>query len=75
MSEVSKQQIKIVVVAETLCPLCEGGDEFFNRPKVGDEDGSWWWRCYNPDCEVDYYNPTKRLYDDKKGKTHRYPGE
>ena len=48
--------IKIEIVPESKCPTCDGGDEFFNRPKVGTEDG-WWWRCYNPACETEYYFP------------------
>ncbi len=48
--------ITIEVVPESTCPECGGGDEFFNRPKVGMEDG-WWWGCYNSACPVGYYNP------------------
>ena len=49
--------IQIEVVPESLCPTCGGGDEFFNRPKVGASDGTWWWKCYNQACDTGYYNP------------------
>jgi len=32
--------------------------DFPNRTKVlTDEADGWWWRCYNPACNVGYYNP------------------
>jgi len=42
-----------------MTPDCDSGNplDFPNRPKVGDEDGTWWWRCYNPACRVGYYEP------------------
>ena len=53
----------IEIVDDEACPVCGAfwGHEdealnFPNRTKVHDEDG-WWWRCYNPKCPVDYYNP------------------
>ena len=49
--------IEITIVAGAPCPGCGGGDEFHNRPKVGDSDGTWWWRCYNGICPVRSYNP------------------
>ena len=56
--------MKFTVVPNEACPVCgahpEHVDEalrFFNRPKVGDDDGNWWWRCYNPACEVALYLP------------------
>lgn len=57
----------IVVVPDEPCPGCRAmaDDEdpaldFPNRPKVQDEDGVWWWRCYNPACAVDLYDPETR---------------
>ncbi len=47
----------IVVVPQENCPRCGGGEEFGNRTKVGHEDGTWSWRCYNPECDLRYYNP------------------
>ena len=56
----------VTVVREEACPYCgaywghpDPRKNFPNRPKVYDEDG-WWWRCYNPDCPVGYYNPRAR---------------
>jgi hypothetical protein len=56
--------MKIRIVADEACPKCgsiwgheDEGLNFPNRPKVGDENGVWWWRCYNPDCSVEYYEP------------------
>ena len=49
--------MQINVVPQETCPRCGGGDEFYNRPKVGHEDGTWSWRCYNPDCDLRYWNP------------------
>lgn len=64
----------ITVVPEQNCPACGGGDEFHNRPKVEMENG-WWWRCYNPDCKVGYYNPTARLIEPRGGLSGWYPYE
>ena len=50
--------VTIVIVPEAACPTCGGGDEWFNRPKVADAAGVWWWRCYNPVCSTRYYDPT-----------------
>ncbi len=47
----------IVIVPESKCPECDAGDDFNNRPKVGDSDGLWWWRCYRATCPVMYYLP------------------
>jgi hypothetical protein len=60
--KVGEKEITIKLVADEPCPVC--GWTTPNRPKVYDEWG-WWWRCYNPDCPVVYYNPTKRLLDIK----------
>lgn len=56
--------ITIVVIPDYPCPKCGSywghPDEklnFPNRSKVALEDGVWWWRCYNPDCSVNYYEP------------------
>ena len=48
----------IVIVDQEKCPRCGGGAEFGNRTKVGHEDGTWSWRCYNPNCDLRYYNPS-----------------
>lgn len=54
--------ITFKVVDDEACPHCKAfwGNpnkelDFPNRPKVGDEDGVWWWKCYNPVCDVGYY--------------------
>jgi len=49
--------MKFKVVPNENCPRCGGGSEFGNRPKVGHEDGTWSWRCYNPECSLGYWNP------------------
>ncbi len=49
--------VEVVIVPEATCPECGAGANYHNRPKVGDADGTWWWRCYNPVCDVTYYNP------------------
>lgn len=49
--------MEINVVPQETCPRCGGGDEFYNRPKVGQSDGTWSWRCYNPECDLRYWNP------------------
>lgn len=61
----TEQPITITVVSEEACPECSAfaghpdpALDFFNRPKVGDENGDWWWRCYNPLCSTDYYLPS-----------------
>jgi ssDNA-binding Zn-finger/Zn-ribbon topoisomerase 1 len=51
------EKISIKVVEIENCPKCGGGYEFGNRPKVGDEDGRWWWKCGNPECKVGMYLP------------------
>lgn len=55
---------QIIVVDDEACPQCGAvwghtnpALDFPNRPKVGDENGVWWWRCYNPGCAVNYYDP------------------
>ena len=64
---------KIVVVEDkdNPCPRCGAywghPDEtlnFPNRSKVGDEQGVWWWRCYNPKCEVQYFDPISKRVED-----------
>ncbi len=50
--------MNIDIVPQELCPRCGGGEEFANRPKIGHEDGSWSWKCYNPDCNLGFWNPT-----------------
>jgi hypothetical protein len=53
------------IVANQACPLCgcDGSNsEYPNRPKVHDGD-AWWWRCYDPNCMVDYYNPETGAWD------------
>jgi hypothetical protein len=49
--------MQIRVVDQENCPRCGGGSEFGNRPKVGHDDGTWSWKCYNPDCTIGFYNP------------------
>ena len=57
-------QVTITIVPDEACPGCGAiwGHEdkeldFPNRTKVCDEEGHWWWRCYNPKCSVGYYQP------------------
>jgi hypothetical protein len=71
--KIGEKEITIKLVADEPCPVC--GWKQPNRPKVYDKWG--WWRCYNPECPVVYYNPTKKLLDIKpatsaKTKTLRY---
>lgn len=56
--------MKIEIVSDEPCPKCgaywghpEPELDYPNRPKVQDENEVWWWRCYNPKCSVDYYDP------------------
>jgi hypothetical protein len=58
------EKMQVTIVDDSACPGCTsiwGHDnpdlDFPNRPKVGDDAGVWWWRCYNPNCKVDYYEP------------------
>jgi len=51
--------IRIRIVDDEPCPYCGRG--WPNRPKVGDRDGNWWWKCYSEDCVVAWYLPEKRL--------------
>ena len=62
------QESEIKIVDDNPCPVCgaywgnpDPNLDYPNRAKVGMDDG-WWWKCYNPDCPVNYYNP-------KNGKT------
>lgn len=64
--------ITITIVDESRCPGCNGGDEFYNRPKVGLEDG-WWWKCYNPNCKVGYYNPETQMFEPRGSLSGHYP--
>lgn len=55
--------LTVKVVPDEACPECgafwghpDPALDYPNRTKVMDGDG-WWWRCYNPDCRVGYYNP------------------
>ena len=57
-------KITIKIVNDEACPHCGAfwGNpdktlDFPNRSKVADDDGVWWWRCYNPACDVGYYEP------------------
>jgi len=58
------KKVTIKIVDDVPCPECGAywGNpsedlNFANRPKVGDENNNWWWRCYNPKCKVSYYCP------------------
>jgi hypothetical protein len=62
--------VEIKVVPGQPCPKCKGrwghADphlDFPNRPKVADEDGIWWWRCYNPACSVHFFEPSTGVFD------------
>lgn len=57
----------IKVVEDQPCPTCgamwktpdldkDDPLDWPNRPKM-EEGGVWWWRCYNPQCSTDYYDP------------------
>ncbi len=55
-------ELEIEIVEGAGCPCCGAYDEhpeerlrFPNRPKVEDE-GVWWWKCYNPSCDC-WYDP------------------
>jgi len=56
--------IEVRVVPDAACPECGAAWghanpelDFCNRPKVQDVGGYWWWRCYNPYCDVYFYEP------------------
>jgi hypothetical protein len=54
------------IVDNEECPGCDSlGPNQVNRPKVGDEDGTWWWKCYTPNCTVGYYNPTTQQWEQR----------
>jgi hypothetical protein len=57
--------MRIDIVPQENCPRCGGGEEFMNRPKIGHEDGTWSWRCYNPACTLGYWNPDTGETEDK----------
>jgi hypothetical protein len=55
--------ITLKVVDDQPCPKCgsywghpDASLDHPNRPKV-EMEGVWWWRCYAPDCPVNYYDP------------------
>lgn len=57
-------EITITIVPDSPCPDCgaawghpDPALDFPNRPKVGGDDGVWYWRCYNPACPREYYIP------------------
>jgi hypothetical protein len=57
-------ELTITVVPDEACPGCgafwgnpDTSLDYPNRPKVGNADGTWSWRCYNPFCSTDYYTP------------------
>lgn len=59
-----------ITVEDERCPDCGGhavdpDDEDFygNSPEVCDADGTWWWECNNPDCDVAMYNPEKEVIE------------
>ena len=56
-------EITITIVDEQGCPGCGAGDEFCNRPKVSLDGTTWFWKCYNPECKVAYYNPDTRMVE------------
>jgi hypothetical protein len=56
--------MKIKIVDDQACPQCNAifghpdkNLNFPNRPKVGDKQNRWWWKCCNPNCNVGYYLP------------------
>lgn len=46
-------EMRIEIVDDEACPRCGVA----GRPKVGNADGTWAWKCYTPDCTVGYYTP------------------
>lgn len=64
-----KLKIKVVPSEYGACVRCGAfwGNpnpalDFPNRSKVCDE-GVWWWRCYNPECDCGYYDPDSGQWD------------
>jgi hypothetical protein len=61
--KIDPEPIRIRIVDDAPCPYC--GLDWPNRPKVGDRNGNWWWKCYGElfgrDCVVEWYLPEKRL--------------
>lgn len=56
--------LEVMVADDMPCPKCgaywghpDAKLNRPNRPKVAAEDGVWWWRCYNEECEVAMYEP------------------
>ncbi len=57
--------MRVEVVPAAPCPDCGACADhpvptlnFPNRPKV-EEGGTWYWRCYNPNCSTEYYAPRR----------------
>ena len=64
------------------CPVCgafwghpDPNLDFPNRPKIGNDDGTWWWRCYNPKCGWDYRDSKtggqETMYEPETGRYYR----
>ncbi len=58
-------EIQIVNESDNPCPKCQAywghpnpDLDFPNRPKVQDENGVDWWKCYNPSCTISYFTNT-----------------
>ena len=62
----NRLRIRVVPNEYGACPRCgaywghpDKALDFPNRSKVGDEDGTWHWKCYNPACSCGYYDPER----------------
>ena len=55
--------ITLRIVDDEFCPSC--GNE--GSPKVADEDGTWWWKCFTDyaNCKVGYWVPGTRRIERK----------
>lgn len=51
--------MEIRVVPDEMCPGCGKA----GRTKICNEDDTWEWKCYTPDCKVGYYNPVHQTFE------------
>lgn len=70
--------IEIVRDEDIPCPECgaywghpDEDLDYPNRYKIYTEDGDFC-RCYNPDCDVEYYSPDAEIVQFQSGERTRY---
>ena len=64
-------KLTLRIVDDQACPECGAiwghKDEalnFPNRPKITGADNVTWWKCCNPECRVQYYEPKSGEIED-----------